>query len=477
VAVQKLSSAGLPRWLRGLLRTGLHLALDGVAVVAAYWAAYRLRFHHPLVTALLPVPGVDPGWRLYAEIMWTVVPIWLGLFWYASRLYSRQWISVYDRFLQIAKTACLGTGAVLVATYIYSRLEYSRVMLLLAGPLALVTVSVSQALVLWLDSRISRFESATPLLLVGGGRVAELIRDNISSRHPNVPIHELDALPGPKELLGLAVKKRIGEVVLARTDVDHARLLELAEACESAGIGFRAVPDLLELRLGEIQMDESLGLPAFRLQHTSFTLKNYWAKRAFDLALSLAVLAVLGLPLLLIALLIRADSKGPVLYRQKRLGLRGKTFEAFKFRTMFTNSEARLAQVRGLNVQQGGFFKAKDDPRVTRVGRWLRRFSLDEFPQFLNVLLGDMSVVGPRPLAVATGEIEELAREFGPTAKKRLNTLPGITGLWQVSGRSDISSEQRFALDLYYIEHWSLGLDLEVVLRTVPAMISGKGAY
>lgn len=365
----------------------------------------------------------------------------------------------------------------MVATYIYSRLEYSRLMLLLAGPLALVTVSVSQALVLWLDSRLSEFESATPLLLIGGGRVAELIRDNISSRHPNAPIHELEAIPSPRELLDLSAKKRIGEVVLVRTDVDHAKLLELAEACESAGIGFRAVPDLLELRLGEIQMDESLGLPAFRLQHTSFTLKNYWAKRVFDLLLSLAVLAALGLPLLLIALLIRMDSKGPALYRQKRLGLRGKPFEAFKFRTMFADSETKLAQVRGLNTQKGGFFKAKDDPRITRMGRWLRRFSFDEFPQFFNVLLGDMSVVGPRPLAVATGEIEELVRQFGPTAKKRLNALPGITGLWQVSGRSDISSQQRFAMDLYYIEHWSLGLDLEVVLRTVPAMLSGKGAY
>ncbi|MEK7656987.1 MAG: sugar transferase, partial [Elusimicrobiota bacterium] len=116
-------------------------------------------------------------------------------------------------------------------------------------------------------------------------------------------------------------------------------------------------------------------------------------------------------------------------------------------------------------------------PRVTRVGRWLRRFSIDEFPQFINVLKGGMSVVGPRPLALATGEMEELLKAFGPTAKKRLNILPGITGLWQVSGRSDISAEQRFALDMFYIERWSLGLDLEIILRTLPAMLSTKGAY
>ncbi|MBI4422523.1 MAG: sugar transferase, partial [Elusimicrobia bacterium] len=186
------------------------------------------------------------------------------------------------------------------------------------------------------------------------------------------------------------------------------------------------------------------------------------------------LLAAAALPLAAIALLIRLDSKGPILYRQRRLGFKGQEFEAFKFRTMLLDAEARLADVR---APQGGFFKLKDDPRVTRVGRWLRRFSLDEFPQFLNVLRGEMSVVGPRPLAVATREMDELVREFGPTARKRMNMLPGITGLWQVSGRSDVDSEQRFALDMFYIERWSLGLDLEIILKTVPAMLLGKGAY
>ena len=144
---------------------------------------------------------------------------------------------------------------------------------------------------------------------------------------------------------------------------------------------------------------------------------------------------------------------------------------------MVADAEAALDEVRGMNDQKDGFFKAKHDPRVTFVGRWLRRFSLDEFPQFINVLRGEMSVVGPRPLAVKTAEMAELIRQFGPTAKKRMNALPGITGLWQVSGRSDISTEQRFALDMFYIEHWSMGLDLEIILKTIPAMLSSRGAY
>jgi exopolysaccharide biosynthesis polyprenyl glycosylphosphotransferase len=242
-------------------------------------------------------------------------------------------------------------------------------------------------------------------------------------------------------------------------------------------IAFKMVPDLVELRLGEVQMDHSLGLPAYRIQHASMTLLNFAAKRAFDISFCLFVFILAGAPWLLAALLIRLDSKGPALYKQKRYGYKGRLFHAYKFRTMVTDAEARIAAVKDLNAQKGAFFKAKDDPRITRVGRWLRRFSLDEFPQFINVLLGEMSVVGPRPLAVTTGEMEALLGQFGETAKKRMNILPGITGLWQVSGRSDVDSAQRFALDMFYIEHWSLGLDLEIILKTVPAMVLGKGAY
>lgn len=470
------SRKGMPRWFRHVFRTALNLASDGAAVLLAYWSAYQLRFHWDPITSRFPIEGIDPGWALYARIMYTLVPVWLALFWYSSRLYTRPWESAYDRFLQILKGACLGTVATLLASYIYGRLEYSRLMLLTAGPIAAFTVSLSHVFVGRVDGLLARFEATSPLLLIGGGKVSRLVRENVAMRHPNAPIQEMTRVPQADELFRLA-RQGLREVVLVRSDIDHGRLLELAETCESAGLNFRMIPDLLELRLGELQMDESLGLPAYRLQHTQLTRANFFAKRSFDVVFSLCVLAALALPLLFIALLIKLDSKGPVLFRQKRSGLRRKPFEAFKFRTMIVDAESQLARVKTMNTQQGGFFKAKQDPRITRVGRWLRRYSLDEFPQFLNVMLGEMSVVGPRPLALKTGEIEALVAKFGSTAKKRMNILPGITGLWQVSGRSDISAEQRFALDMFYIERWSLGLDLEIILKTLPAMISGKGAY
>jgi len=467
----------MPRWVRHIGRVALHLAFDAAAVALAFYAAYRLRFHWTWLTEHIAIPGEDPGWGLYANLLRGLLPLWLGVFWYACGLYTRQWPSFLDRILQVTKGTLLGTLATLALTFIFARITYSRLVILIAAPFAALFVSLMHAFVLWLDSWMAELEAVSPLLVIGQGKVVEVLRENIHSRHPRVPIIEMEDVPEPDALLAAAEEKGIVEVVLGRSAVDHAVLLELAEACESAGLNFRMIPDLLELRLGELQMDESLGLPAYRLQHTQLTQANFFAKRAFDLLFSLLVFAVMGIPLLLVALLIRLDSKGPALFRQKRIGFRGEPFEAFKFRTMVIDAEDRLQTVKSDNDQDGGFFKSKTDPRVTAVGRWLRRYSIDEFPQFLNVLKGDMSVVGPRPLAVTTGEMDELVRLFGRTAKKRTNILPGITGLWQVSGRSDISAEQRFSLDMFYIEHWSLGMDLEIILRTVPAMLSGKGAY
>ncbi|MDD5630005.1 MAG: sugar transferase [Elusimicrobia bacterium] len=471
------SQAGFPLWLRHGLRTVLHLALDAAAVAASYRLAYLWRFQSARWVAAFPITGHMPQWGLYGEMLYAVVPLWLMIFWYSSRLYDTPWLSATDRFLRIVKGCVLGTVAALAATYIYSRLEYSRMMLGLVLPISTALVFVSQSVVLWVDGWVSRWEAAQPVLLVGGGLLAQEVKDRIRARHPEAEIRELPELPERSALESLLASKPFYELIIIKSSLPHTRILEAAEICDSHGAAFKMLPDLLELRLGEVQLDHSLGLPAYRIQHGSMTKVNFAAKRAFDLFFCLLVFLVAGLPWLLAALLIRLDSKGPALYKQKRYGYKSRIFHAYKFRTMVADAESQVAAVKAAQAPQGAFFKVKDDPRVTRVGKWLRRFSLDEFPQFINVLKGEMSVVGPRPLAVTSGEVEALQREFGETAKKRMNTLPGITGLWQVSGRSDIASDQRFALDMFYIEHWTLGLDLEIILKTVPAMLSAKGAY
>ena len=190
-------------------------------------------------------------------------------------------------------------------------------------------------------------------------------------------------------------------------------------------------------------------------------------KRLLDVALSATGL-LLAIPISLVTVLaIGFESGFPVLYKQKRMGHNEEEFWLVKFRSMR----------QGAEEGSGAVWAKRDDDRVTKVGRLIRLLRVDEIPQMWNVLKGEMSVVGPRPLAVSTKEMEELEKIYGVTARKRMNMLPGITGLWQVSGRSEVSGDQRFALDLYYVEHWSLGLDLKIILRTIPVVLFGKGAY
>ena len=463
-------------WLRHALRTVLHLGLDAAAVALAYRAAFWARFEWAFFVARVPIAGEPASWALYAGLLKAAVPIWLVTL-YMSRLYTAAWLSASDRFVQILKAAALGTGTILVAAFLYQRLAYSRLMLAGAFPLGVILLCAAHALALRVDSWLAEHEAARPVLLVGGGPVAALIKERLRERHPGAGLKELERLPDGAELSRLLENGGYCELILLRAGGSRADVLAAAEACDVRGVGFKLVPDILELRLGEVQLDSHLGLPAYRIQHTSLTAAHFAAKRVFDIFFSSALLIATAPMWILICVLVKLDSAGPIFFSQERYGHKGRIFMAYKFRTMVADAEKRIAEVKNLNDQKGAFFKAKNDPRVTRVGKFLRRTSLDEFPQFLNVLKGDMSVVGPRPLALTTGEVEELERDFGETAKKRANLLPGITGLWQVSGRSDTSSEQRFALDLYYIEHWSPGLDLEIIFKTPLVMLFGKGAY
>ena len=199
---------------------------------------------------------------------------------------------------------------------------------------------------------------------------------------------------------------------------------------------------------------------------------DYWVvKKAFDLVVSLVVVLV-GLPLsLLIALAIRLDSRGPALYRDRRVGVGEREFGMLKFRTMVQGAGEQQAVLEEHNEAGGALFKIRDDPRVTRVGRMLRRLSLDELPQVLNVLRGEMSLVGPRPLPLRD------YRQLDAWHRKRYHVLPGITGLWQISGRSNLTFDDLVRLDFYYIENWSIWLDISILVKTLPAVIAGRGAY
>jgi exopolysaccharide biosynthesis polyprenyl glycosylphosphotransferase len=277
---------------------------------------------------------------------------------------------------------------------------------------------------------------------------------------------------GPVEqLVDFAQRGTVDQVVIALPFWQHHHLPELVGLCRAAGIEFRVVPDLYELSFDRVDVGNLGGIPLIGLKEISLKGWNLVIKRAMDLALTL-LSAPIVVPLAgLIALAIWGDSPGPVIFRQQRIGKDGKRFVAYKFRTMVADAEARKAELAALNEADGPIFKIRNDPRMTRVGRILRRTSLDELPQLWNVLCGDMSLVGPRPPTP-----DEVAR-YAEWHCRRLDVMPGLTGLWQVLGRSDTSFDEMVRLDIYYAENWSPGMDLRILLQTVPVVLSGKGAY
>ena len=240
----------------------------------------------------------------------------------------------------------------------------------------------------------------------------------------------------------------------------------------TTGVNWRILPINIKLPERQAEIDTIIGVPTIRLAQSAIVGIDFFSKRIFDIVVSLMLLAIAGLPLAIISTLIKLDSPGSILYKQTRVGLKGNHFDIWKFRTMVENASELQQQLEAQNEVQGGIlFKIKDDPRITRVGKYLRRYSLDELPQLFNVLRGEMSLVGPRPLPV-----RDVAK-FDRSHYFRQEVLPGITGLWQVSGRSDTDSDGVFNLDFEYIENWSLALDFRILLQTIQVVFRAEGAY
>ncbi|HEX8974940.1 MAG TPA: sugar transferase [Solirubrobacteraceae bacterium] len=274
-----------------------------------------------------------------------------------------------------------------------------------------------------------------------------------------------------KDLPEILASQRVEEVVIADPDFPQDQALDLVERCHQRGITVSVAPSTMEILLDRAEFVPGETIPLFRLRPPVFEGLAFAAKRSFDLIVSGLLLLVLSPVLLAIAVAVRLSSPGPVIYRSVRPGIGGRPFHCYKFRTMLANAEQSQADLEDLNESSGALFKIREDPRLTPVGRLLRRFSLDELPQLANVIRGEMSLVGPRPLPLR--DFQRLEEWH----KKRYLVLPGITGLWQVSGRSELDFDDLVRLDFLYLERWSIILDLSILLKTIPAVLSRRGAF
>jgi exopolysaccharide biosynthesis polyprenyl glycosylphosphotransferase len=298
--------------------------------------------------------------------------------------------------------------------------------------------------------------------------VGACVRHSTGDLVEGVPV-----LGAPEAAIGALRACRADTVLLASwSDVGQEELRRLAWHLEGSGVQLLVAPRVAEVALTRLHIRAVGGIPLLRIEEPEFTGVRRLAKAALDYGLAAAGLVALTPLLLVLAGLVKLTSPGPVFFRQERVGLRGSTFRMHKFRTMAMDAEERLGELEHLNEHDGGpMFKIRDDPRVTPLGRVLRRWSLDELPQLLDVLAGSMSLVGPRPPLLS--EVERYEHEV----RRRLLVKPGITGLWQVSGRSDLSWEDTVRTDLSYVENWHLGLDLMIILRTLRAVLARSGAY
>ena len=325
------------------------------------------------------------------------------------------------------------------------------------------------------------------LVVVGGGMHGKMIMQQVVTQ-PNLGYRlvgflddghyareahfgRIKVLGSVDHLADVAQVHGVESVIIALPATEHRRIAYVMDQCKSNGVGFHLIPDLFEIQLNTVDIDSIGGIPIIGLKNGGIVGWDFFLKRLLDILISAAVL-ILGSPIhLAIALAIKLESSGPVLYAAERVGQEGKPFRMFKFRSMREDAESLRSALADHNQADGPLFKMANDPRRTRVGAWLRRLSLDELPQFWNILRGDMSLVGPRaPLAEEVDQYEDWQR-------RRLSVKPGLTGLWQVNGRSNVPFEEMVMMDIYYIDNWSVGLDINLIIRTIPAVLRRDGAY
>lgn len=461
----------------------LTVLFDAIAVEFAFLFSYWLRFQSSLFTHLGYTELDAPPFQGYLFGSIVIVFVWLMLFQARNMYRARRSVSLSDELINVVKVVSLGMLIVMSVAFFYRDFSYSRVVFGMLWFTAIVGIFFGRALVQWFERRLYRKgRHLQQAIIIGSDALANQVFAELH-KHPSFgfnivgyfadsPAHEellLNSATYLGEVSGAAPyirDNRIELAFIALRSKDHHRLLNLITECEGINIDFMMVPDLLEVLTSQVRVRELQGIPFLQLKSVPLTFWGRIAKRGFDFVVAATLIVVLSPFWLLLMLLIKLDSPGPVFFKQKRIGLDGKEFKMYKFRSMKLGSE-QFDDNAGLGV--------RNDARRTRLGTILRKLSLDELPQLWNVLKGHMSLVGPRP--ERTKFVEEFRRHV-PKYLDRHRVKTGMTGWAQVNGlRGDTSLDERIKYDLYYIENWSFGFDIKILLRTIRAALSIKEVH
>ena len=470
-----------PRWLLPTV-----IVSDIALINGAFFLAYAMRY---LWQLFRPVePAFDNPIDVYYPFMLVLTVVLVGAYWAAGVYQPRRLGMWIDQMSRLTRSTMMAMLVMIGLTFIYQPFFYSRLIYLY--DLVAILVLLGGSRFVWggvLSYLRQRGRGVVRVLMVGAGdlsrtvirtvmaqpelgyRIVALLDEQIDPAAPS--IGPVPAIAGLDQLPRLIIAYNIDEVIVTLPWTNHQRILAVFQQCEQLGVRARTVPDLFQLSLNRVDVEDLGGVPVIGLKSVSIRGVSLLIKRSLDLGVAGLTVLLLAPLMLICALAIKLDSPGPIIFRQERMGRHGKAFVVFKFRSMRESAEAEKVNLLELNEMRGPLFKMRVDPRTTRVGRFLRRSSLDELPQLFNVLRGEMSIVGPRPHTQAE------VSQYQTWQLQVLEAPPGLTGLAQVSGRSQLSFDEQCLLDIYYIENWSPALDVKIMLRTVPKMLSGEGAY
>ncbi|MGH2562800.1 MAG: sugar transferase [Thermomicrobiales bacterium] len=476
-----------------LIQRFARVGSDAALLWFAFWLAYTVRYTWEIGGA------IQPGdWRPFSTF-YPPAALLLGVtlvVFLVRRAYRLpRWTSFLDEAMLVVGGVTTSMASVILFAYLL-RYFPSRLALVYAwgGAILLLLARrvVSRLLLRWLWARGVGVDRVLVVGAGGAGRrvmqalmgrssfgyhLVGFVDDGITADAVAVAtehrVTRADRLGTTDEVGEIVASRDIDEVIIALPGDAHERVLAIIDQCRQRAVTFKVVPDLLQLSLDRVDLGEVSGVPLIGLKDASIRGASYAVKRSIDVAIASFVLLTMSLPMLYVGWRVRRESPGPVLFRQLRIGRNGVPFTLLKFRCMVADADQRRAEVMAAynDDMDLRLFKLQDDPRLTALGRKLRRWSLDELPQFINVLRGDMSVVGPRP------QLPEEVADYDEWHRQRLLVAPGLTGLWQINGRSTLTFDEMVRLDLYYAEHWSPWLDFKIVVRTAPAVLTGRGAY
>lgn len=453
------------------LRTQIYQLKDAAMFVVALWAAHFLRsswnfkfFDHQ----------IEP----FNEFVWLFLIIIPGvpLILESQGFYNRPIFCKRRETAWILLKSCVFATVGIVLVMFFFKSTLSRAVIMLFGVVSFLIMMVKEELLRWgYRSRFAQLQLQRRVLLIGSKEdTARMQKEMVQKGHDSMAVvAELDLNQANiSQLVQLLHELSINTVILNGKHTFFGQIEKAIQACEIEGVEAWLVADFFQTQVSRTSFDEFYGRPVLVFRSAPEASWQGVAKQLLDFFGALFLLLVLSPVLVALALIIKITSPGPIFFRQQRCGVNGHPFMMLKFRSMVTNAEQRKEELRALNEMAGPVFKLTNDPRVTPIGRFLRKYSLDEFPQLINVLRGEMSLVGPRPLPV-----DEVERFDDPAHRRRLSVKPGLTCLWQVSGRNNVSDFRDWVrLDLEYIDNWSIWLDIKILWRTIPVVVAGTGA-